>query len=210
MIKAIIFDYDGVIVNSLPIVYQAYCAISEKLNKIKFKSAQELGNFFNGDWKRTYKYLRIKEDEVAIAEKIYKEINFKLKNQVKPIKGMEEIIRKLSDKFELAIVTSNYREIVEEKLKKYNLVDFFSTIIDCNDVKKMKPEPEPLLKALKKMGLKPSEAIYVGDMDGDIIMSKKAKVKIAAVTYGWHSREKLEKLNPEIVLCSPEELLKLK
>ncbi|MHA2120469.1 MAG: HAD family hydrolase, partial [Promethearchaeota archaeon] len=93
-------------------------------------------------------------------------------------KGIDDLILKLSkNKLKLAILTNNKKQYAEEVLDKFNLTKFFNPIIGFNEVSETKPNPEGLKIILDEWGIKPSEAIFFGDMITDIDAGKAANVK---------------------------------
>jgi len=92
-------------------------------------------------------------------------------------------------------------------LKYLDVNDVFDLIIGINDVKKSKPDPEMLLKAIEHFGVKPKETLFVADAPNDIIAGKKAGVKIAVVLTGVLDRKRAEKLGINFIF---EDVTKLK
>ena len=191
--KAVIFDYDGVIVNSLEVVFGIYREISRKLHKIEFKTPQELSDSFDGDWKKLYAKLGItNEQEEAIASRIYAQTIMESMSAIPVIKGMPEVIEKLAQKTQLGIVTNTQKAFIVDKLKAFNLTDCFKAIVDYQDTPKRKPEPDQIIECMKRLNSLPEETVYIGDMDGDMMAGRRAGVKVIGVTWGWHKKEKLE------------------
>jgi HAD superfamily hydrolase (TIGR01549 family) len=93
-------------------------------------------------------------------------------------KNLEKTILKLSKQYRLCIVTSRVRGSTFmlpqlKKIKKYFLVE-----VAFEDTKKHKPDPEPIIFALKKMNVLNTEAVYIGDSLSDLQAAKAAGVKI--------------------------------
>jgi len=124
-------------------------------------------------------------------------------------KGVDKLISKLAKHVNLAILTNNKSQYAEEVLEKFNLSDYFGTIIGFNDVEEVKPNPEGILKILNKWNLNPSEAIFIGDMTTDIEAGKAAKVKMICVASGLAQKETLLEHQPDILVDSTEQLIKL-
>ncbi len=124
-------------------------------------------------------------------------------------KGIDALISKLAKHVKLAILTNNKSQYAEEVLEKFNLSEYFKTIIGFNDVTEVKPSPEGIIKILNKWNLKPSEAIFIGDMTTDIEAGKAAKVSIICVASGLAQKETLKKHNPDILVENTEQLIKL-
>jgi len=124
-------------------------------------------------------------------------------------KGVDDLISKLAKRVKLAILTNNKSQYAEEVLEKFNLSAYFNTIIGFNDVTEVKPNPEGILKILNKWALKPSEAIFIGDMTTDIEAGKAANVSMICVASGLAQKETLKKHNPDILVDNTEQLIKL-
>ena len=74
----------------------------------------------------------------------------------------------------------------------------------------LKPNPDGILECIHRMGIFPEQTVYVGDMDGDVIAAKKANVnKMIAVTYGYHTEDKLRPHAPTHLINKPAELLSI-
>ena len=120
---------------------------------------------------------------------------------------MPGIIKALSGKYKLAVVSNNFRKILSERLKEFGMYEHFSAIYCCDDGE-LKPSPDLIIKCMKHFGAAPEECAFIGDMDGDIISAKAAKVgKVVAVTYGYHLKHRLK--DADVIVHSPKELLTL-
>ena len=109
----------------------------------------------------------------------------------------------------LAILTNNKSQYAEEVLEKFNITKYFNPIIGFNEVSEVKPSPEGILKILDQWKIKPSEAIFIGDMTTDIEAGKSANVKMICVASGLAKKEILLEYNPDILVDNTEQLIKL-
>ena len=83
-------------------------------------------------------------------------------------------------------------------------IDYFEEVVGADkETSKVKK-----IEAIKSK-FKGNKYFYIGDTKGDIIEGRKASVKTIAVTWGWHSEDKLKKENPDFIVHSPIELVKL-
>ncbi|MFX0028085.1 MAG: HAD family hydrolase [Candidatus Hermodarchaeota archaeon] len=124
--------------------------------------------------------------------------------------GIDNLIKKIHDKkLKLAILTNNKSQYAEEVLEKFNLTKYFDTIIGFNEVSEVKPSPEGILKIIEKWKVKPSEAIFIGDMTTDVDAGKSANVKMICVASGLAKKESLLNHNPDIFVDNTEQLIKL-
>ncbi len=206
-IKAIIFDFDGVINNGVEVHYDFYRELCKSHNiKPPFSDKKEFRDWFDPrDYKPNYRNLGISlKDPKNIQYKDYiKQVGIPL------IGGIKEVIEKLSKKYILAIVSTNHKEIIEHQLEDYGILKFFKPIIGNGDIFKIKPHPEALLKCLEELKLSNKEVIYIGDMVSDTETSRNANIKIISVTWGWSSKEELKKAKPDWIVDNPKELHKV-
>jgi len=106
--------------------------------------------------------------------------------------GVTEVLKELKDKgIILTIATSRNRRSLLDFLDKYGLSGFFSYLLAAEDTERLKPNPDPVLRTMKEVGMGVKETIVIGDMPYDILMGKNAGVCTVGVTYGNASREKL-------------------
>jgi phosphoglycolate phosphatase len=126
---------------------------------------------------------------------------------VLPYKEIPHVLEELSKRYTLAVVTNNFRYEIEKRLRLHGLDKYFSAYYTCEDGK-LKPHPDLINKCLKHFDVLPSEAAFVGDMDGDIQSAKAARIgKVIAVTYGYHLKHRLQEA--DIIIDTPGELLKI-
>ena len=95
------------------------------------------------------------------------------------------MLKKLSKKYELAIISNSPKEIVDTSLKNTHLQEFFKVIVTASDVKRIKPDKEPFELAIKKLKVKRNEVVYIGDMIYDYLGAKSAKIDFIAFVNGY-------------------------
>lgn len=208
MLKGVIFDYDGVIVNSLEVNFEIYNHICHCLDKPKFDSIKEFASRLNGDWRKLLKSIGIEtESERTLASYIYREGIFRMMDRIPVMDGVVEVIRKLYPDYSLGVVTNTYSEFIMDKLREARILKCFDSIVDWESMEKKKPEPDQLLKCMEELGVEPKETIYIGDMENDMVAGNRAGIKTIAVGWGWHPLEKLKKHKPELVATHPDQIL---
>lgn len=94
-------------------------------------------------------------------------------------------------------------------LKLTGIGEFFKTVVTLDDVTMAKPDPEPVLLALKQLGSEPAEAIMVGDNYHDILAGKNAGTKTAGVAWTIKGPEALAKHEPDYMLEKMSDLLQI-
>ena len=108
----------------------------------------------------------------------------------------------------LGIVTAKRRITVDLAFNVVPLRHLFDTVVGGDETERHKPDPEPLLLAAERMGVRPEDAAYVGDSPFDIRAAKAAGMRSVAVTWGRiHDRARLEREHPDAIVETAEELL---
>jgi phosphoglycolate phosphatase len=207
MIKLIIFDYDGVIVDSFRTIYEIYKVICKELNKTCPKTINEFREIYGKTFLDLYKNLEIlTSEEKEKAERVYKKEL--LKKEPKMFAGINDVIKILSKNYKLVIISSNYKEEVEQKLKKFDILSYFSNVIGkMDDAPTNLRKTEEIVKIVKKFGLTNKEVIMIGDRVIDYLEAKEAGLtNIILASYGWDGKEKLKEYT-KLIIHSPKEII---
>ncbi|MDI3485653.1 MAG: beta-phosphoglucomutase [Methanolobus sp.] len=178
MIKGIIFDSDGVLVNSMPFHAKAWVEVfaeygievtEEDIYEIEGSNHVGVINIFFG------KAGRIPEPEIyaEILEK--KRAHFLENNRAEVFEGMYDCLSSLKNKFKLAVASGADRTIVTSLMDKF-YPGIFDTIISGEDVENGKPDPEPYEKAIVKLGLSKDECLVVENAPLGVESAKNAGV----------------------------------
>jgi len=177
MIKVIIFDLDGLLIDSQPLQHKAYHEVFSKHGYPISKEQWRDWINFSGrvqDWVEKENLsldpekLRI-EKKVIYDKLIKEELNLKL--------GAENIIDLLSKKFRLCIASSSRIESIESIVKKFGLESKFEKLISDSKMGRGKPEPTVFLKAAELMKASPEECIVIEDSAVGLKAAKSAKMK---------------------------------
>ena len=180
MIKAVIFDIDGVFLDSKKDSAKYFQKILKAVDHRSITLA-EYDNYFH--------LTALDALRAMIGSKNIKAVNKTwniFATQSIPYPGETQkltsnsakIVKQLSKNYKLALVTSRVRQSVFMSHELAKLKKYFQVAISVEDTKKHKPDPAPLLLAAKKMKLKVSECIYVGDMPSDITAAHSAGMKV--------------------------------
>lgn len=174
-IKAIIFDLDGTVVNTLPFYIKAY-DLTYKYFGFNLTKNQIINNFPKKLTDQC-KELRIL-DKVEEFKKIYLKNIYKIFTKAKLFDGFIDLMSFLKEKkIKTAIVSFAFREYVDFIINNLDLRSFFNVIISFNDVKNAKPDPEAVLLVGKKLNVLSSNMLVVGDAKSDMLMGRAADSK---------------------------------
>lgn len=202
MIKAILFDFDGTLVNSAPGIVKTMEQVFTEMN-VEVPTEEAMRATIGLPLRLALKELGHLDDKRADdATELYRalfpvyEVGY-----VTVFPDVTETLMSLKEKgIRMAVVTS--RDTVSLKLiaDRRELTPFFETYVTGADGFLPKPAPDMVLELLKRMKLKEDEVLVVGDTTFDIDMGNSAGCKTVAVTYGNHSRERLMDSNPTSVI----------
>ncbi len=178
MIKAVIFDLDGVLIDSEPL----HAIADNQLLKELGTEAPE--NYFDryAGWTNTAMWEAIKNDfriTKSINEIIEMQMPIKLnllqEGNHKVIPGIVDLLEELKTMhISVAIASSSPKLFIEAAVEKIGLKRYFAIILTGEEVEKSKPEPDIFLKAAEFLKVKPSECLVVEDSKSGTIAAKKA------------------------------------
>lgn len=201
--KGVVFDFDGVIINSSSIQKHA---LIESYQIIMGKGEPSVEQFFSlsGD---SLENIFSKMDLPLEMVEPYRRISRERMGLIKINPGMRNLLEKLqSDNYKCALCTGKDRERTIEILDSLSLGHFFDSIVCSDDVKNPKPHEESLLKAIKNLNIDIKNAVMVGDSKNDIICAQRAGVKSIAVTWGDNSEQALSKQCPDVIAKNVHDL----
>lgn len=208
MIKLVIFDLDGTLVDAYEAIIRSVNFTLQKTGYPK-ASAMRIRKAVGWGDKRLLAAF-IKEGQIVQALAIYRKHHRKsLKQYSKLLPYSKNALEYLSGKkIKIAIASNRPTEFTHIILKYLKLKKYFDYVLCADKLPKGKPHPEILIRILKKLKVKPGEAIFVGDMAVDVETAHNARLKAIAVTTGSSSRLEIKKARPWGMLKSLASLKK--
>lgn len=202
--KAIIYDLDGTVLDTLKMNMLPLMKIIEEETGKKV-IYEEILKYAAWPGMKTLADLNIKDIEKTYARWV-KYVNEDVDGAIL-FEGFEEVFNKFDGKMIQAIVSSKMIKQYQIDVVEKGIDRYMKTAVLADDTVKHKPDPEPILKCLKEIGLEPKEVIFIGDSLSDYQAAKNASVDFGYATWGSVSSEGID--NPEYVFNHPLELLKL-
>jgi len=185
MTKAILFDIDGVLIDSFEANFEFYNRLFTKFGYTPPTKEQFKKQFFQ----QTMLGVIQAVTHLADTEKINKIMEVgKQRASIYPYEliktpsSLSTVIASLHTTYRLGLVTSKIKNGIFEIPQLAPLQNFFSVVVAFEDTEKHKPDPEPLLFALNKLNLSPAETIYVGDQLSDFLAARAAGTRIVMYT----------------------------
>ncbi|MBI3036390.1 HAD family phosphatase [Candidatus Woesearchaeota archaeon] len=181
MLKAVIFDQDGVIAESEIGRFQHLKRLAKERGLHGLEEKEHLKHLIGHRSVDLLKAVFGEKISQEVAEEIAgkRRVEFQEKPQefIREVSGIRETCQELEGEYELAVASTNTRPIVEATLKHLNLRKYFKVVITGSDVIKVKPDPEVYLKTLEALNRKSAECIAVEDSETGLTAAKKAGIK---------------------------------
>ncbi len=182
MYRAVIFDFEGTLVN---FAWDKENAVIE----VK-KLLAEHGVSAEGSYAELYNFVSINRPELRKdLDRVYDRYDLMAFQKWRVKEEVPEVLSKINAK--KAIVSNVNGDLLRKALKDYGIADFFLVVIGRKDVALLKPSDIGLKLAAEKLGVKKEEILFIGDSLADVQASRKAGIHIAVVE-GEHRTEEMD------------------
>jgi len=202
--RAILFDLDGTLTDTVPLIVQTYRKVFQRLDipwgdddvvkLIGLPLVEIAGHFKVAD----------RQEFVDLYQHYYHLEHDRLTTLFP--NTLETLEQLRHNGLKLGLVTSKGKPVTSRTLAYTGLDAFLEAVVTAHDVKNPKPHPEPIHIALKTLGVPPQNAIMVGDSYFDILSGQNAHTRTLAVTWGLESKDSLLRCGPTGVLDRWEEI----
>lgn len=173
-IKAVIFDLDGVIIDSLEAWIKVFNDTRKHYNLPIITKKEFMGKVWGGSMERDVR-LYFKGKTIEEVSKLYFSKMDKFIESTKLNANVKETLEKLKTKsIKLCVVSNSYKKVVLGILNFHKIKGSFDVILGGDDVENGKPAPDSLLKVCKRLDIKVNEAVLVGDTTNDFGAAKNA------------------------------------
>jgi len=180
--KLILFDLDGVLIDSKKNMEMAWQVVQEKMNvPVAF---EEYFKHIGKPFKNIMEALELDAWTYEI-ESLFKEQSILNIDEVNFYPNVETVLSQLGKTYQLGIITSKDRERTGLILSRLN--NKFEVVATPNDALRGKPAPDHLLHAMAIRNVDPSETIYIGDMEVDLVAARRAKIDYIHALWGYES-----------------------
>jgi phosphoglycolate phosphatase/pyrophosphatase PpaX len=203
----IVFDFDGTIANTLPLIYQSFNTVLEpRIGRI-LPDAEIRSHFGPPDQVILGRYVDEAERETAFAE--YIELYERDHNEhVYLYDGMYELLQKCkAEGIRVGIMTGKSRVSANISLRDLKIEQFIDVLVAGDDVVMPKPHPEGVIAALAQLGHNVAEkGVMVGDSAADTYAGRSSGLYTIGVTWGVPEHDDLRAANPNVICNSVSEL----
>ena len=203
----VLFDLDGTLIDSGPIILASMRHAS--VTVLGREPDEELVRAAIGGPGLIAQMRDLDPDRVDELVDAYRAHNEPLHDSLEAFPDVLELLSRLKDEsHRLGIVTAKRLRTVALALDRFPVLrETTEVVIGAEDTERHKPDPDPILEALRRLGAGPEDAAYVGDSPFDIRAAKAARVLAVAVGWGGiHPDERLLREAPDALVHSAEEL----
>ena len=186
--KAVLFDWDGTLIDSAEASYRCYVQLFSGYS-LPF-DRESYARTYCPDWYRTYEALGLAREHWAEADDRWLRLYAEQPPELLP--GAREGLERLARiGLPLGLVTSGQRERVTADLDRLGLSNAFATLVCGSDLPARKPDPAPLRRALSEIDVAAPDSAYIGDSPEDVRMAQAAGAFAVAVPGGYPNRPEL-------------------
>jgi HAD superfamily hydrolase (TIGR01509 family) len=196
------FDWDGTLLDSYAADARAYLEMFGAL-RIPW-SSKILQRHNSPNWYHVYQAVSLPREKWDEADRLWMEAYAWESPRLVP--GARRALRTAARRHVPATVTSGTGSRVRRRMKAHDVASHFKVCVCGEDAARRKPNPAPLLLALRRLGLRSGECVHIGDAPEDVEMARRAGVFNVAVQGPSPTRQTVAAARPDVLLASIEDL----
>jgi len=201
-----LFDMDGTLIDSSKAILNSIKEAA-RLTGLRIPGEEEIKGIIHLPSHLSFKILYPGNEPEEFDSVFLSLMRSKFKNMIKELPKAKltlELIKREKG-IKIGIVTTKDKISAEETIRLFSIP--CDVLLTAEDTERTRPDPEPLLKAIKMLNSTASQTFYCGDTPQDIIQGRRAGVKTIGLTTGLHTKEELEKEKPDFIFDNIEAVL---
>ena len=186
MIEAVVFDLDGVIVDSEQVWDAAREAVArERGGRWHEQAQQDMMGMSSTEWSRyMHDVIGLQNPPEEISAEVVRRLEATYREELPLIDGAPEAIARLAQRWPLAVASSSNRPIIDLVLELSGLDRFFRVTVSSEEVQHGKPSPDVYLEAALRLGVDPEHTVAVEDSHNGILAAKAGGMRVVAIPNG--------------------------
>ena len=209
MIRTVLFDLDGTIMDTNELIIETFLHVLKDIAPLPLTREHIIPKMGTTLEQQLREFSQ--RDQVEDLVLAYREYNtMRHDDMVKPFPYVVEVLDNLrAAGVQLGVVTTKIRQTTERALRMFDLYDKMDVIITVNDVTNPKPHPEPVQKAIEALGANPATTLMVGDSPADIVSANAAGAQSCAVAWSLKGEQLLQQYHPRHIIHDMRDLYSL-
>jgi HAD superfamily hydrolase (TIGR01509 family) len=207
-IEAVVFDLDGVLVQSEELWDAARRELAEE-HGVEWPddATDAMMGMSSKEWsKYVHEEVGVPDPPEDINRKVLAWVEKRYRDDLPWIPGAQEAVRRMAAKFPLGLATSSNREIIDIVVEEGGFGDLIETTVSSEEVERGKPAPDVYLEATKRMGVDPSKTAAIEDSTNGLLSAHNAGMRVIAIPNDAHPPAKEGLDAADVVLDSIEDL----
>ena len=183
MIEAVIFDLDGVIVDSEQVWDEVREELAREGDGRWHEGAQaDMMGMSSPEWSRyMHDVIGLPESPEEINDEVVRRMLGRYRERLPLIDGAAAAVRRLAPEFALGVASSSNRPLIEAVLERASIADLFDAVVSSEEVERGKPAPDVYLEAGSRLGVEPDRAAAVEDSSNGLRAAHAAGMRVIAL-----------------------------
>lgn len=183
IIQAVVFDLDGVIIDSEQIWDQVReSLVKERGGRWSGQAQRDMMGMSSLEWSRyMHDVLGLSASPEDISAEIVRRIEGIYRHKLPLLKGAVQAVNRLADRWPLAVASSSNRQLIDLVLTLAELTRCFSVTISSEEVKRGKPEPDVYIEAARRLGVEPTHCVAIEDSENGLLSATAAGMRTIAI-----------------------------
>jgi HAD superfamily hydrolase (TIGR01509 family) len=208
LIKAIVFDMDGVLIQSEEVwdeVREAY--VRERGGRYDAEVQRAMMGMSSTEWSRyLHESAGVPDEPAQINDEVLRRMLGRYRERLPLIDGAVDAVRRLAGRYRLGLASSSNRPLIDTVLEVAGLAQFFPVTVSSEEVERGKPAPDVYLEAAGRLGVEPARCAAVEDSHGGIRSAKAAGMRVIAIPNPSYPPDEESLAQADVTIASLEEL----
>lgn len=208
MIEAVVFDLDGVIVDTEQVWDEVREAlVRERGGRWSERAQADMMGMSSPEWSAyMHDELGLEESPAELNDEVVRRMLERYREELPLLPGAVEAVRRLAGAFRLAVASSSNRPLIEAVLEGAGIAELFEAVVSSEEVARGKPAPDVYLEAMRRLGVEPARAAAVEDSANGLRSAHAAGLRVLALPNPHYPPAPDALALADVVLAAPAEL----
>ena len=208
MIEAVVFDLDGVIVDS----EQVWDDVRERLVRERGgrwheRAQADMMGMSSPEWSRyLHEQLGLADEPEELNAEVVRRMLDRYRSELPLIEGAVDAVRRLAQELVLGVASSSNRPLIETVLERAGIAELFAATVSSEEVARGKPAPDVYLEAARRLGVEPRRCVAIEDSSNGLRAAAAAGMRVVAIPNRHYPPSPDALALADVVVPSPSEL----